>query len=547
MFAVLNSGPKIEKKRQQTKTFGVLHCSIIKTSTPFFDLLFYFTTGERQGVKRSFLFLLPPQQPIMAEQHATSFKQSLGLLDATMIVAGSMIGSGIFIVSADITRNVGSPGWLIFVWLITGFMTITAALSYGELSAMYPKAGGQYVYLKEAYNPLVGFLYGWSFFAVIQTGTIAAVAVAFSKFAGHFFPIFELIDLEKNPGHRNLVADLGIAKIQYAHLLSVVLILLLTYINTRGVKEGKFIQTTFTIAKLAALFGLIIFGFALASGEAWSANWSNAWDMVSMKPEDGRIGITPVLGAAMLGAIAASMVGSVFSSDAWNNVTFIAGEIKNPKRNIGLSLFFGTLIVTLIYVSANLMYTYVLPMEAIATAPQDRVATAASNAIFGAAGAGIIAALIMVSTFGCNNGLILAGARVYYTMAKDGLFFRQTGTLNKNAVPEFGLWIQCILCCLWAVSGKYGELLDMVSFVVVMFYILTIIGIFILRRKRPDIERPYKAFGYPVLPALYIVMGLAFCILLIIYRPNFTWPGLIITLAGIPIYYLAVSNKKRTA
>src|SRR5688572_2987213 len=288
----------------------------------------------------------------MAEQQ-TSFKPTLSLLDATMIVAGSMIGSGIFIVSADIARNVGSPGWLIFVWLITGFMTITAALSYGELSGMFPKAGGQYVYLREAYNPLIGFLYGWSFFAIIQTGTIAAVAVAFSKFAGHFFPIFELIDLSKNPGHRNLFLDLGFVQVQYCHLLSVALIILLTYINTRGVKEGKLIQTTFTIAKLAALFGLIIFGFILASGDAWNANWSDAWTMKSLAVEGGQVvNFTEVIGAAMLGAIAASMVGSVFSSDAWNNVTFIAGEIKNPKRNIGLSLFFGTLIVTIIYVSA---------------------------------------------------------------------------------------------------------------------------------------------------------------------------------------------------
>jgi APA family basic amino acid/polyamine antiporter len=474
----------------------------------------------------------------MAEQ-STSFKQSLGLLDATMIVAGSMIGSGIFIVSADITRNVGSPGWLIFVWLITGFMTITAALSYGELSGMFPKAGGQYVYLKEAYNPLVGFLYGWSFFAVIQTGTIAAVAVAFSKFAGYFFPAFELKD-------ENIFLNLGFVNLQYAHLLSIFIIVLLTYINTRGVKEGKIIQTTFTLAKLAALFGLILFGFLLASGEAWTANWADGWNMKSLSLNNGQISTADVIGVAALGAIAASMVGSVFSSDAWNNVTFIAGEIKNPKRNIGLSLFLGTLIVTIIYVTANLMYVYVLPMGEIASAPQDRVATAASQTIFGGvAGAGIIAALIMVSTFGCNNGLILAGARVYYTMAKDGLFFKQTGTLNKNAVPGFGLWVQCILCCIWCISGKYGDLLDMISFVVVLFYMLTIAGIFILRKKRPDAERPYKAFGYPVLPVFYILMGLTFCILLIFYRPKFTWPGLIITLIGIPIYYIAVLRQKK--
>jgi basic amino acid/polyamine antiporter, APA family len=483
----------------------------------------------------------------MTEQQ-TSFKQSLGLLDATMIVAGSMIGSGIFIVSADIARNVGSPGWLIVVWLITGFMTLTAALSYGELSGMFPKAGGQYVYLKEAYNPLIGFLYGWSFFAVIQTGTIAAVAVAFSKFTGHFFPVFELIDAGKYPDHPNILLNAGFFTIQYAHLLSIALILFLTYVNTRGVKEGKIIQTTFTIAKLSALFGLIIFGFLLANGDSWNANWADAWTMKSLTPNDaGGVSVSNVVGVAALGAIAASMVGSVFSSDAWNNVTFIAGEIKNPKRNIGLSLFLGTLIVTLIYVTANLMYVYVLPIDAIATAPKDRVATAVSQAVFGGTlGAGIIAVLIMVSTFGCNNGLILAGARVYYTMAKDGLFFRKIGTLNKNGVPAYGLWIQSILCCLWAISGKYGDLLDMISFVVVGFYILTILGVFILRKKRPGAERPYRAFGYPVLPVLYIIMGLAFCILLIKFKPQFTWPGLLITLVGIPIYYLAVSQKKAT-
>ncbi|HEX6916422.1 MAG TPA: amino acid permease [Chitinophagaceae bacterium] len=483
----------------------------------------------------------------MNEKHS-SFKQSLGLLDATMIVAGSMIGSGIFIVSADIARNVGSPGWLIFVWLITGFMTLTAALSYGELSGMFPRAGGQYVYLREAYNPLTGFLYGWSFFSVIQTGTIAAVAVAFSKFTGHFFEVFELVDAAKNPSHPNIIFNTDWFNFQYAHLLSVALILLLTWVNTRGVKEGKIIQTTFTIAKLSALFGLIIFGFAIATGDNWTANWSDAWSMKSLVPNgDGStVTATELTGMAVLGAIAASMVGSIFSSDAWNNVTFIAGEIKNPRRNIGMSLFLGTLIVTVIYVTANLMYTYVLPMEGIATAPKDRVATAASQAIFGGAvGAGIIAALIMISTFGCNNGLILAGARVYYTMAKDGLFFRSTGRLNKNGVPEYALWIQSILCCLWAISGKYGDLLDMISFVVVGFYMLTIAGIFILRKKRPDADRPYKAFGYPVLPVLYILMGLAFCILLIMYKPKFTWPGLLITLAGIPIYYLAVSRKNK--
>jgi APA family basic amino acid/polyamine antiporter len=465
----------------------------------------------------------------------TEFKPSLSAFDATMIVAGSMIGSGIFIVSADITRNVGSAGWLVAVWLLTGFMTLTAALSYGELSAMFPKAGGQYVYLKESYNPLLGFLYGWSFFSVIQTGTIAAVGVAFSKFAGYFFPSLEMTDA-------NILMQIGFLKIYPAQILSIATIILLTYINTKGVQGGKMIQSTFTITKLASLFGLIVFGFLLASkASIWDANWANAWEMKTIASDNST---APIFGVAILGAIAASMVGSIFSSDAWNNVTFIAGEIKNPKRNIGLSLFLGTLIVTVIYISANLMYLSVLPLNEIANAPADRVAVAASNVIFGNIGTYVIAVMIMISTFGCNNGLILAGARVYYTMAQDGLFFKKAGTLNKHAVPAWALWAQCIVAGLLCLSGRYGDLLDMVSFIVVIFYILTIIGIFILRKKRPELERPYKAFGYPVLPAIYILMGTCFCVLLIIYKPNFTWPGLIITLLGVPLYYLALRNQK---
>ncbi len=465
----------------------------------------------------------------------TEFKPSLSAFDATMIVAGSMIGSGIFIVSADITRNVGAAGWLVAVWLLTGFMTLTAALSYGELSAMFPKAGGQYVYLKESYNPLLGFLYGWSFFSVIQTGTIAAVGVAFSKFGGYFFPSLEMTDA-------NILLQMGFLKIYPAQILSIAIIIFLTYINTKGVQGGKMIQSTFTITKLASLFGLIGFGFLLASkASIWDANWANAWEMKTIASDNST---TPIFGVAILGAIAASMVGSIFSSDAWNNVTFIAGEIKNPKRNIGLSLLLGTLIVTVIYISANLMYLSVLPLNEIANAPADRVAVAASNVIFGDIGTYVIAVMIMISTFGCNNGLILAGARVYYTMAKDGLFFKKAGTLNENAVPAWALWAQCIVAGLLCLSGRYGDLLDMVSFIVVIFYILTIIGIFILRKKRPELERPYKAFGYPILPAIYILMGTCFCVLLIIYKPNFTWPGLIITLLGVPLYYLALRNQK---
>ncbi|MDQ6815485.1 MAG: amino acid permease [Bacteroidota bacterium] len=485
------------------------------------------------------------------ENTNASFKPTLGLLDATMLVAGSMIGSGIFIVSADITRNVGSAGWLIFVWLITGFMTLTAALSYGELSAMYPRAGGQYVYLKEAYNPLVGFLYGWSFFAVIQTGTIAAVGVAFSKFAAYLIPALS----EKNilwhvQTGVNACGDPKYFSVSAAQLMAIFIIVLLTYINTKGVKSGKIIQTLFTSAKLLSLFGLIVFGFLLAAkSEIWNANWANAWgatkaQLINACNPDQGFTVSAISGAALMGGIAAAMVGSIFSSDAWNNVTFIAGEVKNPKRNIGLSLFLGTLIVTIIYVTVNLMYISVLPLNEIAHAENDRVAVTASHVIFGNAGTAIIAIMIMVSTFGCNNGLILAGARVYYTMAKDGLFFKKTSELNKNAVPEPALWLQCLVASILCLSGKYGDLLDMISFVVVLFYILTIAGIFILRRKKPDAERPYRAVGYPVLPAIYIMMAAAFCIALIIYKHEYTWPGFIIVLIGIPIYFFSLKSAK---
>lgn len=463
------------------------------------------------------------------------YKPSLNLLDATMIVAGSMIGSGIFIVSADITRNVGSAGWLLAVWLITGFMTLTAALSYGELSSMFPKAGGQYVYLREAFNPLAGFLYGWSFFMVIQTATIAAVGVAFSKFAGYFFPV-----LDMKP--ENVIADFGWLKIYPAQIVSIAMIILLTFFNTKGIEGGKKLQTFFTSVKLVSLFGLIILGLMLAADKnIWTSNWQQPWQMVSRNAEGQVIG--GVAGSAILGALAAAMVGSIFSSDAWNNVTFIAGEVQNPKKNIGLSLFLGTLIVTAIYLLVNVMYISVMPLSEVASAPQDRVAVAASYKIFQNVGAYVIAVMIMISTFGCNNGLIIAGARVYNTMAKDGLFFKKAAGLNKHDVPEFALWMQALVAAILCLSGRYGDLLDMISFVVVMFYALTIFGVFVLRKTKPEMERPYKAFGYPVLPAIYIVLALAFCILLIMYKPAFTWPGLVIVLAGIPVYYLVLRKK----
>jgi APA family basic amino acid/polyamine antiporter len=459
------------------------------------------------------------------------FKKSLNLLDSTSIVVGSMIGSGIFIVSADMLKTLGSPGWLLIAWVLTGVLTIFAAVSYGELSGMFPKAGGQYVYLKESYNPLAGFLYGWSFFAVIQTGTIAAVAVGFAKFAGYFFPALAWEDI-------NTFSVLGL-KIHYAQLVAILLIVFLTFVNTRGIKTGKIIQTFFTSTKLLSLFGLIIAGFIAFNWDVWNANWKNPWLIQELtKGADGVINYKNLTSIIALGAVASAMVGSIFSSDAWNNVTFIAGEIKNPKRNIGLSLFLGTVIVTIIYLLMNVVYLGNVSLNDLAFAKDNRVALSASEAIFGASGTIIIALMIMVSTFGCNNGLILAGARVYYTMAKDKLFFKQAGELNKNAVPAWALWIQCIMASALCLSGRYGDLLDMVSFVVVIFYVLTIAGIFILRKKQPNAERPYKTFGYPILPIIYILLGLCFCSLLIVFKPQFTWPGLIIVLMGIPIYFI---------
>ncbi len=463
-------------------------------------------------------------------------KRELGLLDGTMLVVGSMVGSGIFIVSSDIARQVGSAGWLTLIWLLSGLMTMIAAVSYGELSAMFPKAGGQYVYLKEAYNKLVAFLYGWSFFAVIQTGTIAAVGVAFSKFTAYIYPPFS---------DKNILFEIGSFKLNAAQIVSIVTIILLTYINSRGVKNGKWIQTILTITKIASLGGLVVFGFLLAfNSDIWSANWANAWEAKSfIREAPGATGTWVTIGGtALFSAIAASMLGSLFSSDAWNGVTFISGEIKDPQRNVGLSLFFGTLIVTIIYISTNLMYLAVLPLDGIAFAADDRVAIAASQPIFGHIGTYIIAVTIMISTFGCNNGLIMAGARVYYTMAKDGLFFKKAAALNSASVPGWGLWFQCLWASALCLTGKYGDLLDYVMIIVVIFYILTIAGIFILRRKMPDMPRPYRAFGYPVLPALYIVLAAAFCTFLLIDKTETCGWGIVIMLAGVPEYYLTKSK-----
>lgn len=471
----------------------------------------------------------------MAQSSTPGFKQSLGLLDGTMLVAGSMIGSGIFLVSADITRQVGSSGWLLFAWLLSGFLTVAAAVSYGELSGMFPKAGGQYVYLREAFSPLLGFLYGWSFFTVIQTGTIAAVAVAFANYTAYLVP-----------GLDNRIFSLGSFALDGRSLLALGSVALLTYINTRGVKEGKFIQTVFTSIKLLSLFGLIVLGVILAArGSIWHANWTDAWTMRHWTGTNaGTSGSwTGVLGIVGLGFVSASMVGSLFSSDAWNSVTFIAGEIRRPERNIGLSLFLGTLIVSIIYILANLMYVSVLSLNEIAFAPNQRVAVAVAEKIAGGGGGIIIAVMIMISTFGCNNGLILSGARVYYTMAQDGLFFKKTGTLNKNGVPAYALWIQCAWTCLLCLSGSYNALLTYVIFVVLIFYILTLIGIFVLRRSRPEAARPYKAFGYPVLPIVYCLLAAVITVCLFIFQTAQTWPGALIVVSGIPIYYIAVRKR----
>src|SRR5262245_54921979 len=482
-----------------------------------------------------------------------------------MIVAGSMIGSGIFIVSADIARQVGSPGWLLATWVITGLLTIGAALSYGELAAMMPKAGGQYVYLREAFSPLWGFLYGWALLLVIQSGTIAAVAVGFARYFGVLVPWISPTNWLLRPIDLSHGYAISLSTQQ---LIAILMVIFLTFLNTRGIRVGKLIQNVFTSAKTLSLAALIVLGILVGrNAEAIAANFSNMWtpvDPATIRPD---LGFLPTLTAAggaigLLVALCVSQVGSLFSSDAWNNITFTAGEVKDPRKNIPLSLFYGTLLVTTLYVLANVAYLCTLPLEQIRNAPDDRVATAALSAMFtGQAGAAMMAVAIIISTFGCNNGLILAGARVYYAMAKDGLFFKKTGELNARRVPSFGLLIQCIVTCLLvlprtrtfdeggmpaadpatgeAVYGNlYGKLLDWVVFAVLLFYVLTIIGLFVLRRKRPDAERPYRAFGYPLVPALYVVAALTIALVLLFYRTDTSYPGLLIVLSGVPVYFL---------
>jgi len=474
--------------------------------------------------------------------HAQEFKRELHLLDSTMIVIGSMIGSGIFIVSADIARTVGSPGYLLLVWLITGLVTVVAALSYGELAGMMPFAGGQYVYLREAYNPLTGFLYGWTLFLVIQTGTIAAVAVAFAKFTAVLIPWF---------GEHQVLVSIEGLKISTAQVLAILSIAVLTSLNSRGLRTGKLVQDIFTIAKTAALLGLILLGILIGrNATAIAANFADLWHATWTHISEGRIlSIESLSGLKLLAAIGVAMVGSLFASDAWNNITFTAGEVVNPKRIIPLSLAIGTGVVTLLYILANVAYLLILPLSSSPYAPDvlgrgiqfaadDRVGTAAASMIFGEPAVIVMALFIMISTFGCNNGLILAGARVYYAMARDGLFFQRAGTLNTKAVPSVALVVQGVWASLLCLSGTYGDLLDYVIFAVLVFYVLTVIGIFVLRKKKPDAERPYKAFAYPVLPAVYVVAAVAICIDLLICKPNYTWPGVVIVLLGIPVFFI---------
>lgn len=468
----------------------------------------------------------------------TGFKRELKLFDAVMIVAGTMIGSGIFIVSADISRTVGSPGYLLLVWVLSGVITLIGATSYAELAALLPKAGGQYIYLREAYNPLVSFLYGWTLFGVIQTGTIAAVAVAFARYTGILIPWFS---------ETNYLIEIGSFKFSSVQLLAIISIVLLTWLNSRGVKNGKLIQNLFGSTKIIAILILIILGiFIGVNADAISANFQHMWDAKKVVVKDGAIISTErITGIGIVVAIGLAMVGSLFSSDAWNNISFAGDEVVNPTKTLVKSLAIGTALVTIIYVIVNIVYLVILPLPDIQTSQFDRVAATAAKQIGGSTAVFAIAVLIMISTFGCNNGCILSGARVYYAMAKDKLFFSQLGQLNKNGVPAKALWAQCIWSSLLCLVGAYSQLLGYVMMAVILFYILTIVGIFILRKKMPDAPRPYKAFGYPVLPILYILLASVFCIILLVYMFNVTGWGLLIVALGIPVYYLIRRNKVR--
>jgi APA family basic amino acid/polyamine antiporter len=496
------------------------------------------------------------KDPAAADAHDAGFQKRLGPFDATMLVAGSMIGSGIFIVSAEIARDTGGAGWLLAVWALTGVLTVLGALSYAELAAMMPHAGGQYVYLREAYSPLWGFLYGWTSFLVIQTGTIAAVGVAFAKFLGVLVP-----ELGTDPKAGALVLlRLGDFTVTAGQGVGVAVVLLLTAVNCLGVQEGKWVQNLFTVAKTLALALLIVLGLTLAADrEVWAANTRDLWGgMFETKRFNEVHNLVPWAGLAALMVAGGAMVGSLFSSDAWNNVTFTAGEVRNPRRTLPLSLALGTGGVILLYLLANVTYLAALPLHGdpgaktplergIAHAEEDRVGTAVMELVAPGAGVRIMAVAIMLSTFGCANGLILSGARLYCAMARDGLFFERVGRLNRNAVPASGLVLQALWTVLLTFSGTYGQLLDYVIFAALLFYVLTVAGLFVLRRKRPDAERPYRAFGYPVLPALYVGLCAAVMLDLLVVKPVYTWPGLIIVLTGIPVYFFWRGRSKPDA
>jgi basic amino acid/polyamine antiporter, APA family len=488
------------------------------------------------------------------------FVRGLGLFDSTMIVAGAMIGSGIFIVSADISRQVGAPGWLLVVWLVTGALTLMAALSYGELAAMMPRAGGMYVYLREAYSPLWGFLYGWTLFLVIQTGTIAAVSIGFARYLGILWPKISETNYIIEP--QPLIPGYAIS-LSTAQLVGVLMIGLLTWMNTRGLKLGKLVQNIFTVTKTGALIALILLGVtagyqAIAAGP----NFSDLWTVRGTLQNVGH-GLTAATVFGLFIAICVAQTNSLFAADSWHNITFTAGEVKEPKRNIPLSLAIGTFLVIGLYLLANIAYLVSLPIEQIQTVSSDRVASATADVIFPGLGATIMAVAIIISTFGCNNGLILAGARAYYAMARDGLFFQQAGSLNRFAVPAWGLVIQGIWSAFYVLprtvtrtaDGKvsygnlYGDLLTYVISAALIFYILTIAGIYILRVKQPNAERPYRAFGYPVIPALYIIGALVILVVLFVYQTATTWPGLLIVLTGVPVYFLwrALARKRGIA
>jgi basic amino acid/polyamine antiporter, APA family len=491
---------------------------------------------------------------------APQFVQGMGLFSATAIVMGSMIGSGIFIVSAEMSRGLGSPALLIAAWLVTALMTIIGALSYGELAAMMPKAGGQYVYLREALGPLWGFLYGWTLFLVIQTGTIAAVGVAFGKFLGVFFPSVSASNWIWHIGHvpawhvgPMVLGNMDIG-LNTANLSAIAVITLLTVLNTMGVKMGAAVQNVFTSAKVLALAAVVLVGLVAKNATALAANFGSGWHKFWAGAGWGtlhsvQVGVGgPTVYVGLLTMVAVVQVGSLFSSDSWNNVTFTAGEIRDPKRNIPLSLVIGTGVVLLLYVLCNFVYLSVLPMagdpaattiagRGIQFASEDRVATAVMEQAFAGYGAKLMAAVILVSTFGCVNGLLMAGARVYYAMSRDGLFFKSVGKLSEGSkTPVNSLWVQWAWTCLLCLSGSYGQLLDYVIFAVLVFYILTIAGLFVLRRTRPEAVRPYRAFGYPVLPGLYIVVAVWICVVLLRYKPQYTWPGLMVVLLGVPVY-----------